>query len=83
MYAIARRLLVDQNACEEVVQDVFTRVWTTRSFNPNEGLVEHWICVIARRVAIEFDSIQITLEPNWGNSQPEGPVVLEATAQHE
>jgi RNA polymerase sigma-70 factor (ECF subfamily) len=54
VYAIARHLLADRKTCEEVVQDVFTRVWTTRSFDPNQGLVDHWICVVARRVAIDY-----------------------------
>lgn len=53
VYAIARRVVVDAQVAEEVVQDVFTRIWTTTAFRPELGKFEHWIYVVARRIAID------------------------------
>lgn len=53
VYAIARHLVGDERTCEEIVQDVFTRVWTTRTFRPQLGRFEHWIYVVTRRIAID------------------------------
>jgi RNA polymerase sigma-70 factor (ECF subfamily) len=51
--AVARRLAHDPSLAEEIVQDVFTRLWTTTSFDPGLGRFDHWVATIARRVAID------------------------------
>ncbi len=51
--AIARRFVSDRQGVEEIVQDVFMRIWTTSAYNPDRGLFSHWICVVARRIAID------------------------------
>lgn len=53
VWAVALRLTADRTVCEEIVQDVFTRVWTSRGYNPDLGLFEHWLMVVARRLAID------------------------------
>lgn|GEM_PF-341285 len=51
--AIARRFISDRQGIEEVVQDVFMRIWTTNAFTPDAGIFSHWICIVARRIAID------------------------------
>lgn len=51
--AIVRRLVYDPQVVEEVIQDVFMRVWTTTAYNPSLGQFDHWICIVARRMAID------------------------------
>lgn len=53
VYAIARRVVLDGQAAEEVVQDVFTRIWTTTAFQPERGQFAQWVFVVARRIAID------------------------------
>ncbi len=51
--AIARRFVSDRQGVEEIVQDVFMRIWTTSAFDPDRGFFSHWICIVARRIAID------------------------------
>jgi RNA polymerase sigma-70 factor (ECF subfamily) len=51
--AIARHACRDREMAAEVVQDVFVRVWTTEAFAANRGAFAHWICVVAKRMAID------------------------------
>ncbi len=53
VYAIARRLIADPLMLEEVIQDVFTKVWTTRTFDPGKGRFVHWLSSVSRRTAID------------------------------
>jgi len=53
VYAIARRLTTDREMIEEIVQDVFTRVWTTQGYDPAVGEFSHWLGVVAKRIAID------------------------------
>lgn len=54
VHRIARRLICDEQKVQEVVQDVFTRLWTTTAFRPSYGRFEHWLCVVSRRIAIDY-----------------------------
>lgn len=49
----AKRLIKDEQIVQEVVQDVFTRVWTTTAEYPAYGRLEHWLYVVTRRIAID------------------------------
>lgn len=53
VYGIARRLTSDSQMIEEIVQDVFTRVWTTQGYKSALGAFDHWLSVVARRIAID------------------------------
>ena len=53
VHAIARHLIQDAATVEEVIQDVFTRIWTTQAFDPAMGRFDHWICIVTRRVALD------------------------------
>ncbi|MCI0183745.1 MAG: sigma-70 family RNA polymerase sigma factor [Acidibacillus sp.] len=53
VYAIARKVVLDPQMADEVVQDVFTRIWTTVAFDPKRGQFEHWIMVVTKNVALD------------------------------
>jgi RNA polymerase sigma-70 factor (ECF subfamily) len=53
VYRIAKRLIQDEQTIQEIIQDVFTRIWTTQSFDPNLGVFDHWIAVVTRRIVID------------------------------
>lgn len=53
VYGIAKRLIPDDLTVQEIIQDVFTRIWTTQAFDANLGVFSHWLAVVARRVAID------------------------------
>ncbi len=53
VYAVSRRLIADPLMLEEVIQDVFTKVWTTRTFDPKKGKFIHWLSSVTRRTAID------------------------------
>ncbi|MDI9261199.1 RNA polymerase sigma factor [Alicyclobacillus sendaiensis] len=51
--AIARHLCRDPEMVKDVVQDVFLRVWRTRSYNAALGPVSHWMAVVTRHIAVD------------------------------
>lgn len=51
---IAHKWIRGKQSIEEIVQDVFTRVWTTQAFTPEKGRFENWIAVVTRRVTIDY-----------------------------
>ncbi len=51
--AIARRLIRDRQTVEEIVQDVFTRIWKNPAFRSDLGSFDHWLGVVARRITID------------------------------
>jgi RNA polymerase sigma-70 factor (ECF subfamily) len=53
VYRIVKRLIADDLTVQEVIQDVFTRIWTTQAFDANLGAFSHWLAVVARRIAID------------------------------
>lgn len=55
VYQLGRRRLNDERAAEEVVQDVFLRVWYhAKRWDPARGSVDAWIFVIARHVVYDY-----------------------------
>ncbi|WP_245926366.1 RNA polymerase sigma factor [Sulfoacidibacillus thermotolerans] len=54
VYAIARKVVADSHAAEEIVQDVFTRIWTTAAFDSKRGQFEHWLYVVTRHIALDY-----------------------------
>ncbi len=54
VYRITKRLIQNEQTIQEVIQDVFTRIWTTQSFDSNLGEFGHWITVVTRRIAIDY-----------------------------
>ncbi|MCY0898309.1 MAG: sigma-70 family RNA polymerase sigma factor [Firmicutes bacterium] len=55
VYQLARRRLNDGRLAEDVVQDVFLRVWCYADrWDPARGSVDTWILVIARHVIYDY-----------------------------
>lgn len=55
VYQLAKRRLNDARLAEDVVQDVFLRVWVYAGrWDPSRGSVDTWILVIARHVIYDY-----------------------------
>ena len=55
VYSFAYRCTGDASAAEEVVQDVFTKIWrTTARYQPTQGKVSTWLLSITRHAAIDY-----------------------------
>jgi RNA polymerase sigma-70 factor, ECF subfamily len=53
VYSVARRILGDVGAAEEVLQDIFYQLWSAASsFDPARGTLAGWLLVSARNRAI-------------------------------
>ena len=53
-FALARRVLADDTLAEDVLQDVFLRIWQkAASYSPAAGRPLAWLCTIARNRAID------------------------------
>lgn len=50
---IALRMTRESALAEEIVQEVFTKIWMTTSYDPTRGLFHHWITTVARNVTID------------------------------
>ena len=54
VYGVALRVLGDTMAAEDVLQEVFLRLWRNpQSFDPKRGRLAPWLAVIARNRAID------------------------------
>lgn len=53
-YSLARRMLRDRQAAEDLVQDVFLKVWRSAgSYRPERGSVRTWILSMAKHRGID------------------------------
>ncbi len=53
-YSLFVRVTRDQSVAEDLVQELFLRVWNkARDFDPNRGTLGVWILSIARNIAID------------------------------
>jgi RNA polymerase sigma-70 factor (ECF subfamily) len=56
LYGFAVRRLRDEGLAEELVQDVFTRAWSSAArYRPQEGSVRTWLYAIARNAVIDAE----------------------------
>ncbi len=54
VFSVARRILGDRSAAEEILQDIFYQVWRTASgFDLSRGSLAGWLLVAARNRAID------------------------------
>ncbi len=54
IYLIALRMLRDHGVAEEIVQDVFTKVWRhAQEYSPERGSVATWMASIARHRCLD------------------------------
>ena len=54
LYSVAKRVLTDTGAAEEILQDVFLQVWRNASrFDPQRGSLSGWLLVTTRNRAID------------------------------
>lgn len=75
VYSFALKSTRNEQAAKEVVQLVFTRLWTTESgYDPEKGQFANWIITITRNIAIDHLRKQrrhessVSIEPDqWAN----------------
>jgi hypothetical protein len=54
VYSVALRVLRDPSAAEDVLQDVFLRIWRSpSSFAPARGSIAGWLAIISRNRSID------------------------------
>ena len=54
IFGLAMKILRDVSAAEEVVQDVFTRLWRTpEKFDPNRGSLRSYLCTQAHSRSVD------------------------------
>jgi RNA polymerase sigma-70 factor (ECF subfamily) len=54
LFSICLRLLRNRNAAEDVVQELYVRIWLRAwQFDPEKGTAKTWLTVLARRMAID------------------------------
>ena len=55
VYSVFLRITRDQSVAEDLVQELFIRVWThINSFDPSKGALSVWILSIARNLGIDY-----------------------------
>ena len=53
LYSLAVRIVLDSGVAEEVVQDVFLRIWRSAPSYVESGSLSSWMVLICRRLAID------------------------------
>jgi RNA polymerase sigma-70 factor (ECF subfamily) len=54
VYSVAKRILQDEGAAEEVLQDIFHQLWrNAESFDSERGALGSWLLVMARNRSID------------------------------
>jgi RNA polymerase sigma-70 factor (ECF subfamily) len=66
LLGMALQILPERNAAEEVVEDVFLRLWNeARRLSRQPGSVAAWLTVVCRRAAIDRHRGERKLPPLW------------------
>lgn len=69
MLARARRIVVDPDLAEDVVQEAFLRAWRAcSSFDPAGGPMVHWLLAITANTAVDMVKARVRrppLAPGW------------------
>ncbi len=75
LYGFAVNCLGDRGLAEELVQEVFTRVWRhADQFDPNKATFRTWLYGIARNAVIDFNrrrSVRPSLAAHEAATEPE------------
>lgn len=95
VYSFAVRCVTDRSAAEEIVQDVFMKVWRSAdSFDAVQGKLTTWLLTITKRTAIDLHrKTQRRLSPDlvedeqlalFKTDEDEGPeAIVQANAMRE
>jgi RNA polymerase sigma-70 factor (ECF subfamily) len=55
VYSFALKVTGDDQAAKQIVQSVFTRLWTTEAgYQPDKGPFANWLFTITRNIAIDY-----------------------------
>jgi RNA polymerase sigma-70 factor, ECF subfamily len=83
VYAVALRVLCDTAAAEDVMQEVFMRLWRSpETFDSSRGSLGPWLAVIARNRAIDvlrkrhpetdIEDVVVSVEPDMAGEAERG-----------
>jgi RNA polymerase sigma-70 factor, ECF subfamily len=73
--AIAHDVLADRAAAEDVVQDVFMRLWLNpRSYDPRRGSLRKYVAMVARSRSIDRRRAQSVRHAAWARAAGEAEV---------
>lgn len=71
VYSFALKSVQNEQAAKEVVQLVFTRIWTTESgYDPDKGQFVNWLITVTRNITVDYARKQrkydavVTIEPD-------------------
>lgn len=85
VYGVARRVLQDAAAAEDVVQEVFLQLWRNpAAFNEERGRLAPWLAVIARHKAVDQLrklKYEVAPDPDSGEgpaAEPPAPLMMSA-----
>jgi RNA polymerase sigma-70 factor (ECF subfamily) len=54
VYPLIRRIVIDESLADEVLQDVFVRLWTRpEQYRPEAGQLLAWLMTVARNLALD------------------------------
>lgn len=87
VYSFALKSVRSEQAAKEIVQLVFTRLWTTETgYRPDKGQFVNWLITVTRNMTIDYARNQrkheaaVTIEPNeWGKIPDTGVNTPEAS----
>jgi RNA polymerase sigma-70 factor (ECF subfamily) len=78
VYGLARRMVRDLAACEEIVQDVFMKLWQhAGQFDARRGSVGTWLMTIAHHASIDHLR-RVTSKPVMYPEEPELEAIADA-----
>jgi RNA polymerase sigma-70 factor (ECF subfamily) len=86
VYGLARSIIVDDRAAEDIAQETFVRAWKhAAAYDPRRGSVVGWLLTITRNLAIDAVRVRrpVAFDPGalLGLEQPSGDRDLAELAQ--
>lgn len=73
VYSFAMKATKQEQASREIVQLVFTRLWTTEKYDPAKGQFVNWLLTVTRNITIDYvrrekrQQAAVRMEPEqWG-----------------
>lgn len=83
VYGLARRMVRDLAACEEIVQDVFMKLWQhAEQFDARRGSVGTWLMTIAHHASIDHLR-RVTSRPVMYSEEPVLETIADAAQPQE
>jgi RNA polymerase sigma-70 factor (ECF subfamily) len=77
LFAIVLRIIRDRSLAEDILQDVFLRIWRNAgTFSPEAGLPMAWLSSIARNRTLDILRQKTFVPPNHAEDEPDWSALL-------